>query len=403
MRIQFEKNAYYRAVTNDKDLNSEFKMLEKAKNKLNFHYGKATRKEFNNDYTVNGWGLRKIICIPAAFYSGAVKSTFHLAQAILIGIVKAPFDNGKYFIAKVYTTAQDFHASYGWLITLFNDRHGQFDVEESEFQQTCYRRHLSKDELVETDDISEREISANDVSEVKAFIKEGDLDSALAAMEDWKTPEKHYSRVKNHAREKGQLVNTIFEQYIKKGELDKATAVIEKYSVKFELLQNLVNEYLTKGEIDNALKAADNAYSPNDRIILKLNIASALPKEEKVKALDILDNLDIGKGKLELRNRIAQVRQKIDPPAPFNPADFTPEAGVLPHYSLNFSYNYNSHNRIHGKKAGDERGTGFTFNHELDAKIKNAENKAAKPENKRIFLNNVRETEKAWYEEDTSI
>jgi hypothetical protein len=132
MSIRFNDTAYKLAAMPNQT-------LEVANQKYGqFKYGLVTWETFKNEYSPEGWQGRKMIALPAAAWTGTVQVVYHLAKAILVGIPKALFDRGRYLKAQVFCIARDFQESYGRLTSLFNDRYGQFHIEESQFQKTYY-------------------------------------------------------------------------------------------------------------------------------------------------------------------------------------------------------------------------------------------------------------------------
>jgi len=60
-----------------------------------------------------------------------------------LDLFKAFSDKGKYFQAHIFYIGRDFQESFGWLLSLFNDRLGQFHIQGSEFHKTCYDNFLA--------------------------------------------------------------------------------------------------------------------------------------------------------------------------------------------------------------------------------------------------------------------
>lgn len=284
MEISFEKNAYYKAVTNDKNFNSEFKILDKANKELKFHYGSATRKEFNNDYSPKGWVERKFKCIPAALMCGLVKTTYHLTQAIFIGVIISPFDGGKYFLAKTFSFVQDVKQSGGWLATLFNDQFGQFYVEESAFQKTCYARHLSKTALVEKEALSQCRVSYKEFNEVESHLKAGENDKALTALKQWPITE-----------EKNAYFIKLFQAFITKKEFERAASMLSEIPKKEQKanIKLLANESFTAWGLDKAKQLADElALTHQNQFIVNL-AQSCVASGENAKALELLNDFHV--------------------------------------------------------------------------------------------------------------
>lgn len=145
MSIKFEKTPYLRAVKEKDNFNSEIKIFNHAKTALHFKYLDVTPQEFNKKYLTIGWFGRKVIALPAAIGSALVKTIYHLAKAIIIGFCKAFSDDGKYSKAQLFYMGRDFQESFGWLVSLFNDRYGQYHIQASKFHKTCYQCFLSGD------------------------------------------------------------------------------------------------------------------------------------------------------------------------------------------------------------------------------------------------------------------
>jgi len=139
MNVKFEKTHYLQAIRENENLKDDKNIFNYAKQSLKYTYGDVSRQKFNVKYSAEGcWAGRKLIALPAAVWSVVVKALYHLAKAILIGIPKAFFDKGQYLKAQVFYVTRDFQESYGRLTSFFNDRYGQFHVQESQFQKTCY-------------------------------------------------------------------------------------------------------------------------------------------------------------------------------------------------------------------------------------------------------------------------
>lgn len=138
MGVNFGKTSYLKALRENEHFKDDSKIAFTAKNDLQFKYGDVTAQRFNQKYSADGWLGRKVIALPAAAWSGVVKTIYHLALAIFIGIPKAFSDQKPYLRALLFHAARDLQESYGQLASLFNDRYGQFHVQESQFQKACY-------------------------------------------------------------------------------------------------------------------------------------------------------------------------------------------------------------------------------------------------------------------------
>lgn len=148
MSIKFEKNAYLRAVKENETFNEDQKIFEHAKESLKFKYVDVNYQKFAEICSDELWLGRKLVALPAAAFCATLKTIYHLAEAILIGCLKALSDDGKYCQAKFFSIGRDFQEAFGRLVTLLNDKKGQFYIQESRFHQTCYKCALSGREIL---------------------------------------------------------------------------------------------------------------------------------------------------------------------------------------------------------------------------------------------------------------
>ncbi|HEY4831453.1 MAG TPA: hypothetical protein VIH61_02725, partial [Waddliaceae bacterium] len=132
MSTNFEINSYLSAVKENVHLSSENKIFNHAKADLQFKYINVSVQEFNQKYSAEDWFGRKIVALPAAIWSGIVKTIYHLAKAVLVEMIARSGDNN-YFKAQLFYIARDLQESFGWLSTLLNDRYGQYHIQESGF------------------------------------------------------------------------------------------------------------------------------------------------------------------------------------------------------------------------------------------------------------------------------
>ncbi len=122
-------SAYYKAVSNEpKDLKKSIKTS------LNFHYGDATYEKFEAHHVPQDLGSRLVEAIPAFAYSALVKTTYHIALALL-NTVKGNFTLAR---SNIYAFVRDLDEAGGWLLKIFHDKLGSYVVQRSLFQKSCY-------------------------------------------------------------------------------------------------------------------------------------------------------------------------------------------------------------------------------------------------------------------------
>lgn len=137
-------NSFYLEILEEKEaFSSEKKICEQVKNQLQFKYGDVDQQHFNVKYSSVGWLGRKMIALPTAAWIGVVQTSYHLALVVLIGIPLLCLGKAEHLKVQVFNLARDFQGCYGCLVSLFNDRYGQFHIQESEFQKACYQYFMA--------------------------------------------------------------------------------------------------------------------------------------------------------------------------------------------------------------------------------------------------------------------
>lgn len=241
MSIKFEKHPYIEIVKEDWELNSENKIIDYAINHQQFTYGNVNFQKFTDKYIVEGWFGRKIIALPPIVL-GTVKAVYHLAEAILGGLIIHSSDT-KYLKSKLFCVARDLQESFGWLATLFSDKYGQYHVQESRFHKLCYDCFLKGN----ISDTKTKETLLAQMAE--SYFSEGNLEKALKTIDkldiDTKTKEAFIVKVAN--------------AYIKRGERDKAIGAISKLyrniNEKFALLIQIAQSYFSEDDEAGVFKA----------------------------------------------------------------------------------------------------------------------------------------------------
>jgi hypothetical protein len=138
MSISFEKNNYFHLINKD-----EKTIIEYAKIHSQFSYGDVTYGDFAAQVDSEGWLERKLVALPLAFWSGVVMTIYHLAQALFSAVV-CDADKTLY----LYSVGRDFQESFGRVVSLFNDTYGQYHIQESQFNKTCYECFEGSDVVI---------------------------------------------------------------------------------------------------------------------------------------------------------------------------------------------------------------------------------------------------------------
>src|SRR5262245_25860318 len=131
----FKTNTYFGIINSRENYDTKEKLITRLK-EHRFHYADVKFKEFKKLHKTNGQLGRKFIALAAAPYC-ILKAIGNLAIAILL--TPTLLCGGKpLFLNSIYKVPRDLQASFGWLVTIFWDKGGQFHVQESNFQKTCY-------------------------------------------------------------------------------------------------------------------------------------------------------------------------------------------------------------------------------------------------------------------------
>ena len=128
---------YFNAFIQSSALKNIQSINANAYNNPGFTYGSVTYSQFSQFYNPKGWLLRKVTALPQAAWSGIIKTTCHLALAILIGIPSLMLQR-RTFKSNLYCAIRDVQESYGHIVSIFNDRFGSYQIQESQFHKKCY-------------------------------------------------------------------------------------------------------------------------------------------------------------------------------------------------------------------------------------------------------------------------
>lgn len=153
LKNSYNFSCYLATVLSEKSSISEENLAEAiSQEHLQLRYQNASYQTYESHHKFEGFFDRKIIAIPNALYSGIVKTTYHLASAIFLGIPLECYELANQILFKndpnlqrhftfsinMYKAGRDFEESVGWITTLFHDKAGSYLVQESLFQKECY-------------------------------------------------------------------------------------------------------------------------------------------------------------------------------------------------------------------------------------------------------------------------
>ncbi|GAB4228563.1 MAG: hypothetical protein Tsb0021_06020 [Chlamydiales bacterium] len=179
--MSFENSNYLTLYKNSHGVDSLDQLERLCKKSTQFKYGTVNYRDYStyvqsNDQEKKGsfyYGNRISITI--------IKITYHLALAILMTLPHLITGRPHCIKVRVFYIVRDFQEMYGNLALLFKIQKGQFHIEESNFQKTCYDITLNGYEYA-------REVSLSDFKEFSAtektrLIKRFNLQNKLADLE----------------------------------------------------------------------------------------------------------------------------------------------------------------------------------------------------------------------------
>lgn len=92
-------------------------------------------ESYNKIYQPDYWITRKCVAIPKALILSTIKPICHLVKAVS-STVSGDYQRGK---ANFFSARRDFKESWGWLVTLVDDKKGSYLVTSACFMKHCYK------------------------------------------------------------------------------------------------------------------------------------------------------------------------------------------------------------------------------------------------------------------------
>lgn len=213
---------------------------------LKFNHGVVSRHEFNRNYSKEGWQGRKVVALPLALWNTIVKTIYTLAKLIILFPIKI-FKERSDLTAHFYHIIRDLEEGLGWLATLFNDRYGQFLIQDSQFHKKAYNNFLTKG--------SEKSTIFSNL--IDFYDKNDDLKSAIKLFNHFQIYDDNY-RLK------------LSELSLKKGCYKDAFKALRNINIsdKDAFLAKVVQQALENNDNNFAWKAVGQIYGQNKNIVL---------------------------------------------------------------------------------------------------------------------------------------
>ncbi|MFN4173862.1 MAG: hypothetical protein ACK4HV_02000, partial [Parachlamydiaceae bacterium] len=303
MGVKFDKTVYLYVQKSKVEFDSEEKILAHAKNNQDFIVGNVTLKEFEREFKSKGWLGRKIIALPKAAIAGAIKTTYHIALAVIVGSFSTISDDGAYFKAQIFCVLRDLEEAAGWATGLVYDKLGQFLVQESLFHKSCYEAFCQNNKSEKgSHEISPSRSSTKRNSPIKP--KDPKIpDSPISPNSPISpiSPNRPISPIspvenKNSAKNETQRVDPAPSQnLIRMIQLEKEFDAIgnAKYSERKNLYLNHAEKCFNEGCIDVGLKSIKTSYADNDvKEAYFVKAAEAyINRNEANKAVDVISGI----------------------------------------------------------------------------------------------------------------
>lgn len=175
------KTAYYVAAIKDAEFAKERGALsigKYARANPQFQYSNVSYKDYSEAYSEKGWRTRKIIALPAALWSGIVKTIYHIGELLMALLASIGGNQSLQLRASAFRVVRDLEEGFGRLVSLFHDKYGSYHIEQSTFHNACYDSFYGlqqggKAKVAGQDDIATVE-EEEEVEEIEGEIEEKD-------------------------------------------------------------------------------------------------------------------------------------------------------------------------------------------------------------------------------------
>jgi hypothetical protein len=124
--------------------------FRKIRNNVSYRQPKINRDCFYINYP-NEKGFKckqKLIALPLAFWSVVVKIIYHVCKGIFLTMTCEFMDKNRYLIAHGFHVLRDVHESYGYVMSIFNEKYGNFIIQKCQFHRDCYNMFIAYTTLI---------------------------------------------------------------------------------------------------------------------------------------------------------------------------------------------------------------------------------------------------------------
>ena len=90
-------------------------------------------EEYQSHYVEAGWLTRKVQAVPCFFITIVMKTTYHLAMAIIVGVPKFLDRDSKRFQAELCNIGRDIEEGYACIVVIISDQRGSYHFDRSQF------------------------------------------------------------------------------------------------------------------------------------------------------------------------------------------------------------------------------------------------------------------------------
>ena len=113
-------------------IESSYSLATQACHKENISF-EEYQTHYKQNNGENGWIERKAEALPCMFIAVVVKTTYHIAIAIIVGIPQCLTCDSKQLRLECSNIYQDFEEAYGCFMMIFDDQKGSYYFERSQF------------------------------------------------------------------------------------------------------------------------------------------------------------------------------------------------------------------------------------------------------------------------------
>lgn len=289
----FNDTNYFRIFKGDSTVEKAFDNPSWVREpSISFIYSKISYQRFSQTFTEPGWLRRKIIVLPMVVF-GLLKTILYVATAIF---------TATYYKAHSFYIARELQETFGWLVSLINDRYGQYHIQESDFHKSFYNYYFLRYQFTA---IVEDWRFKDFRNEFSNLLKENNVNAARDSLQ----------RLLN-THQKDLLLEEIAKVYLNQKKPKLAKEVTDQISDNRQanknlLLSDIARTYLCQNQIGFAKQTIDSILDSNRIESINSELTETLIRENRLsEAQEFIQRIRISETRDRLLTKLATVYSK---------------------------------------------------------------------------------------------